>query len=138
VPRAIKKKGSRHHGQTKISNLTKLLCGPIYPPVRTVPVGVGAAHVAPLMRGDLAGPQMKQSGAASTRAAGFVLPRAPDGLGLIPARVLCGNRVHHRCVHQGDSLGLETTAAPPGGARRDTNAKQSADVFSRPPASNSL
>ncbi|EJK63824.1 hypothetical protein THAOC_15500, partial [Thalassiosira oceanica] len=38
------------------------------PPVRT-PVGVGAAHVAPLMRGDLAGPQMKQSGqsgAAST------------------------------------------------------------------------
>ncbi|EJK45317.1 hypothetical protein THAOC_36069, partial [Thalassiosira oceanica] len=32
----------------------------------TVPVGVGAAHVAPLMRGDLAGPQMKQSGAAST------------------------------------------------------------------------
>ncbi|EJK65983.1 hypothetical protein THAOC_13114, partial [Thalassiosira oceanica] len=37
-----------------------------YPPVRTVPVGVGAAHVAPLMRGDLAGPQMKQSGAAST------------------------------------------------------------------------
>ena len=36
------------------------------PPVRTVPVGVGAAHVAPLMRGDLAGPQMKQSGAAST------------------------------------------------------------------------
>ncbi|EJK63537.1 hypothetical protein THAOC_15796 [Thalassiosira oceanica] len=39
-----------------------------YPPVRTVPVGVGAAHVAPLMRGDLAGPQMKQSGAASTSA----------------------------------------------------------------------
>ncbi|EJK77536.1 hypothetical protein THAOC_00622, partial [Thalassiosira oceanica] len=38
-----------------------------YPPVRTVPVGVGAAHVAPLMRGDLAGPQMKQSRAASTR-----------------------------------------------------------------------
>ncbi|EJK54362.1 hypothetical protein THAOC_26018 [Thalassiosira oceanica] len=37
-----------------------------YPPVRTVPVGVGAAHVAPLMRGDLAGPQMKQSGATST------------------------------------------------------------------------
>ncbi|EJK53007.1 hypothetical protein THAOC_27632 [Thalassiosira oceanica] len=32
----------------------------------TVPVGVGAAHVAPLMRDDLAGPQMKQSGAAST------------------------------------------------------------------------
>ena len=26
-------------------------------PVRTVPVGVGAAHVAPLMRGDLARPQ---------------------------------------------------------------------------------
>ncbi|EJK69397.1 hypothetical protein THAOC_09352, partial [Thalassiosira oceanica] len=35
--------------------------------IRTVPVGVGAAHVAPLMRGDLAGPQMKQSGATSTR-----------------------------------------------------------------------
>ncbi|EJK63451.1 hypothetical protein THAOC_15887 [Thalassiosira oceanica] len=68
VPRTIKKKGSRrrHHGQTKISNLTKLLCGPIRAAVRTVPVGVGAAHVAPLMRGDLAGPQMKQSGAAST------------------------------------------------------------------------
>ncbi|EJK66440.1 hypothetical protein THAOC_12644 [Thalassiosira oceanica] len=38
-----------------------------YPPVRTVPVGVGAAHVAPLLRGNLAGPQMKQSGAASTK-----------------------------------------------------------------------
>ncbi|EJK58381.1 hypothetical protein THAOC_21498 [Thalassiosira oceanica] len=78
VPRAIKKKGPRRRRRRrrrrwttttlqtdkniKSDQTTLWPC----PPVRTVGWD-WAAHVAPLMRGDLAGPQMKQSGAASTR-----------------------------------------------------------------------
>ncbi|EJK76504.1 hypothetical protein THAOC_01730 [Thalassiosira oceanica] len=60
-----------HHRQPRLDGLLlvkgfmELTFGVSLEPFR---LGLGgAAHVAPLMRGDLAGPQMKQSGVASTR-----------------------------------------------------------------------